>query len=57
MQTTADDTVWWNNGEGRAFKIEDPNPGQRFIKSLPCGHWGLWVFDRWVCQVCWSWEK
>ncbi len=54
-ETTADDTYWFNDGNGFAYHcIGKPNP--LIVKKMPCGHMGLLIKDRFVCQVCWSYE-
>lgn len=56
-EITSVDTVWYNAGLGFAYKLLDPSPNYHLTKMMPCGHTGLWVVDRWVCQTCWSWQK
>ena len=53
--TTSDERIYYNYGDGFVIRLENPHP--LLYKEMPCGHQGLWVYDRWVCQTCWSYEK
>lgn len=56
-ETTADETIWNNLENGFVVRYENPYPKYKLYKNMPCGHLGLWVGDKWVCQTCWSYEK
>jgi len=55
--TTSNETIYYNYGDGFVGIFENPSPGNKLYKMMPCGHLGLWIIDRWVCQTCWGWEK
>lgn len=52
--TTAKNTAYYSK-DGFAYEIPFD---YSFVwsKAMPCGHYGLWVKDRWVCQTCFSWQ-
>ncbi len=54
--TTGSMAVYYSFGDGRVGVFIDRNPTSQLWKVMPCGHSGLLVHDKWVCQVCWSWE-
>jgi len=54
---TSDETICYNYGDGFVGFSENPHPEYKIWKEMPCGHSGLWLFDRWVCQTCWGYEK
>jgi len=55
--TTADETIYNNLENGFVIRQENPHPEVKLYKRMPCGHLGLWVVDKWVCQTCWGYEK
>ena len=55
--TTSDERIYYNGGNGFVGRFENPHPEYKLYKKMPCGHQGLWVYDRWVCQTCWGYEK
>jgi len=56
-ETTADETIYNNLENGFVIQYENPHPECKFYKRMPCGHLGLWIGNKWVCQVCWGFEK
>jgi len=54
--TTSDERIYYNYGDGFVGSFENPHPEYKLGKTMPCGHQGLWVIDRWVCQTCWGYE-
>jgi len=57
MNTTADESIYNNLENGFVVKYENPNPAYKLWKPMPCGHLGLWIGNKWVCQTCWGYEK
>ena len=54
--TTSDETIYYNMGNGFVAVGRNPYPDYKLYKEMPCGHLGLWLYDRWVCQTCWGYE-
>lgn len=52
--TDATDVCWSAPVDGIAYLI--PAPKVRIYKEMPCGHSGILIGDKWVCQTCISWE-
>jgi len=46
--------TWYSTGMGYAVIV--PDPKEVFIKTMPCGHTGILIMDKWVCQTCMGWE-
>ena len=57
LSTTSDERIYYNNGNSFVTRFENPQPEYKLWKKLPCGHQGLWIYDKWVCQTCWGYEK
>ena len=55
--TTADETIYNNLENGFVISYENPCPEYTLYKKMPCGHLGLWICNKWVCQTCWGYEK
>jgi hypothetical protein len=39
------------------FIVVVPRPDRVIMKTMPCGHLGMLVKDKWVCQICGGWER
>jgi len=55
-ETTSKDTCWDNLENG--FAVEIPMIAEPHIfKTMPCGHSGLLIGNKFVCQTCWGWQR
>jgi hypothetical protein len=54
--TTSDETIYNNLGNGFVIAYENPYPEYKLYKTMPCGHQGLLIGNKWVCQTCWGYE-
>ena len=52
--TTAACGACYTTDEG--FVVVVPTPENIITKTMSCGHLGMLVKDKWVCQTCWGWE-
>ena len=55
--TASNETIYNNLENGFVIAYENPHPEYKLWKIMPCGHQGLWIIDKWVCQTCYSYEK
>ena len=46
ISTTSDERIYYNMGNGFVTELENPHPECKLYKKMPCGHQGLWVYDR-----------
>lgn len=53
-QTTAQCGVWSAPVCGTSYRI--PIPEYILYKAMPCGHLGMLINNKWVCQTCLSWK-
>lgn len=53
-QSTSACGAWSAPLLGYSFRI--PEPEITVTKKMPCGHLGLLIWDKWVCQTCTGWE-
>ena len=42
--------TWYYTGLG--YSVIVPTPKKIITKTMPCGHLGVLVKDKWVCQTC-----
>lgn len=55
-ETTSDETIYCNLGNGFIAVGENPHPQYKVWVTMPCGHQGLLLNDRFVCQTCWGYS-
>jgi hypothetical protein len=47
--------IWYMTDLGWAIIV--PEPKEIFLRMMPCGHLGVKIKDKWVCQTCCGWER
>ena len=57
MNDTSCELIYDNLGNGFVIRYENPNPTYKVYKTMLCGHSGLLIGNKWVCQTCWSYEE